>query len=289
MSDLHPATLRHLISPHMRLGHLLWHAVRERWAQLPCEHQDEYSRRWPHWVPPRPSLDAGGRVIFDNGAGLDFLYAHRRMIDHINGLQRANGAASVVGWASPPAVDDRAHPVPRGPLLPDLVYRSKQDRIWTAFLREAQRYTADGYLRSIDLAVLGTQIEYGIHAAMHERFGGLTAVGLRLSQFDLVRPIESKWDGPEYDTLLDFYSAHVHPWFWRIHVWVDDRITDWERANGTLADFTGAWEGPMRHHPSHQSAGIAIAMFKEAVEAISVAGNSGWIRPRLFPLGLSGA
>ena len=49
----------------------------------------------------------------------------------------------------------------------------------------------------------------------------------RSSLFD----IDPKWDDPSNDDLGDFYSSHVHPTFWRLHGWIDDRINDWARVN----------------------------------------------------------
>ena len=49
----------------------------------------------------------------------------------------------------------------------------------------------------------------------------------RSSLFD----IDPKWDAPANDDLGDFYSSHVHPVFWRLHGWIDDRINDWAAAN----------------------------------------------------------
>ncbi|MFF8840286.1 hypothetical protein [Streptomyces sp. NPDC015130] len=34
-----------------------------------------------------------------------------------------------------------------------------------------------------------------------------------------------------YDDLNDTFSSHVHPVFWRLHGWVDDRIEDWYAAH----------------------------------------------------------
>jgi hypothetical protein len=49
----------------------------------------------------------------------------------------------------------------------------------------------------------------------------------RSSLFD----IDPRWDDSSNDDLGDFYSSHVHPTFWRLHGWIDDRINDWSRVN----------------------------------------------------------
>src|SRR3712207_9485858 len=49
----------------------------------------------------------------------------------------------------------------------------------------------------------------------------------RSSLFD----IDPRWDDHSNDDLGDFYSSHVHPTFWRLHGWIDDRINDWAAAN----------------------------------------------------------
>lgn len=41
---------------------------------------------------------------------------------------------------------------------------------------------------------------------------------------------DGKWFDPENDALVEPFSSHVNPIFWRLHGWIDDRIEDWYRA-----------------------------------------------------------
>ena len=280
---VHPKTIEHMASRPMRFGHLLWHVSRSTWLSMREVDRQRYASLWPKHVPPRPSLDEHEKVIYGNGAGLDFLYAHRKMIAHANMIQHANGAPPLTGWTSPPSPSNKSIPVPDRIRLPEKEFVSKNDAVWGAFVKEAIRYTSPGYLRSVDLDTLGTQIEYGIHAAMHERFGGYTPIGRRLNQVNLFSTIDSKWDATVYDTLLDFYSAHVHPLFWSIHGWVDDRITDWERANGQLADFSGAWIGPMNHDHTDIVTQDDLRSLEDMIDNCSQASPQSRFSPKILP------
>ena len=59
--------------------------------------------------------------------------------------------------------------------------------------------------------------------------------------------IDLKWDDPRYDFLGDTYSSHVSPIFWKLHGWIDDRVTRWKLANGVFGDnfWKGTWVGKM--------------------------------------------
>lgn len=94
------------------------------------------------------------------------------------------------------------------------------------------RFRSPAFLSSLSLGALGTLIEWTIHGWMHVRWTHTTydpATGESIGRglFD----VDPKWDDPSNDDLGDFYSSHVHPTFWRIHGWIDDRIQDWARAN----------------------------------------------------------
>jgi hypothetical protein len=116
-----------------------------------------------------------------------------------------------------------------------------------------QRYTSDAYLRSVSLGQLGADIEFTIHNNMHMRWASQPAVGIRPNG-SLLATINPRWDVPEYNYLGDTYSSHVHPTFWKLHGWVDDRIEDWKRANGVVGEISwkGTWLGPHGHlHAPH--------------------------------------
>jgi len=89
------------------------------------------------------------------------------------------------------------------------------------------------------------RLENELHFFMHNRFSAFNPVGYRLQNgmtpFDRV---DEKWDDLAYDWLGDFYSAHVNPTFWKIHGYVENRISDWQKANKYATLFwIGTWEG----------------------------------------------
>lgn len=88
------------------------------------------------------------------------------------------------------------------------------------------------FLATISLGALGNLLEFEIHNQMHMRWSNISVdpesgKPSERDPFDT----DSKWDNPKYDYLGDFYSSHVHPLFWRLHGWVDDRIEDWYNAH----------------------------------------------------------
>ncbi len=91
------------------------------------------------------------------------------------------------------------------------------------------------FLSSISLGALGNLIEFRIHNQMHMRWSSIPINPLsnKLEERDSF-DIDEKWDDPKYDYLGDFYSSHVHPLFWRLHGWVDDRIEDWYNAHNEI-------------------------------------------------------
>jgi hypothetical protein len=268
-----------MAAPHMRRAHLLWHGVRERWLAMSPQQQ---GRLLPFiGSPPRPSMDRWRRLVINQGAGVDFLYAHRTMIREANGFLAKRGRGVLVGWEAPPLADDRRFPAVRNPRLPERTYIGKNDAVWSDYVAGARAYSDHDWLRRRSLDEIGTLIEYGIHAAMHQRFADVSStLGLRDGFFDLFSAPSSKWDVLEYDTLLDFYAAHVNPAFWYIHLWIDGVITAWEQANGRAADWTGAWLGPMDHHHHQILSGTIDPSVLEGfpVEALVVP-----IRPRIGP------
>lgn len=243
-NSLMPETIAVLAGRPMRLGHYLWHRSRDVWTLLTPAQQLAFERKFG-WKPP-PSLTADRRPIFTHpGPGRDFLYMHRRMIQHVNHLQHCHDGHPPRGFERPPPVGDLHYPVPPRPPGLD----GKNDVFWQLMIdRFNDRWSSDGFAT---ISEFGTYVEYGIHAAMHERF---------CDQPDRERtdpplgdswPMPgSRWDAPGYDYLLDMYAAHVNPVFWSIHVWIDSYIDAWEARRGRI-DWAGAWEGPMDHsHPS---------------------------------------
>jgi hypothetical protein len=87
------------------------------------------------------------------------------------------------------------------------------------------------YLRSVSLDQLGIDMEWSIHGWMHMRWSGALAA-------------DAFAVDPDNDWLFFPWSSHVSKKFWKLHGWIDDRITDWANANGAEADLSDTWAGP---------------------------------------------
>jgi hypothetical protein len=92
-------------------------------------------------------------------------------------------------------------------------------------------------LKSVTLGEYGHLLEMTLHNDLHTRYAFLGTASRPGNADPLDRSAWNKdwsyaFDNPNYDSLNDTFSSHVHPWFYRIHGWVDDRIGDWLKANG---------------------------------------------------------
>jgi hypothetical protein len=99
------------------------------------------------------------------------------------------------------------------------------------------RFRSPTFLSAVTLGELGNILEWTIHGWMHLRWTHTTydpATGAPIGRSSLF-DIDPKWDDPRNDDLGDFYSSHVHPTFWRLHGWIDDRINDWAAVNHVRA------------------------------------------------------
>jgi hypothetical protein len=263
-------TLRFASRAH-RLHHYLWHQTRNSWARFATKTKAQLTELG--WAPPRIHTDEQGEIVLGHGAGEDFLFMHRRMILAANqALAESTGDpyAHVVGWTRLPEPGDALYPVPPvfdhpDGFLKELIVRTKTDEYYEKRLRPwEQLYKSGDFLRSVSLGDLGSRIEATLHDALHVRWAAENPLGHRLDPGPGGTPgeflgIDKKWDDPRYDFLADEYSSHTHPIFFRIHGWVDDRISDWMIANGVRIgfhtsmvdpDWRGKWEGVKPEEPA---------------------------------------
>ena len=274
----------------MRIHHYMWHQTRNQWNTLTEEQRTELTNRG--WGVTRPSQDAQGTFITDNGAGEDFLYMHRQMIIEINRILAAGNYTygnQIVGWTEIPAQNDPDWPVPPVYGNDQNIVRAKSEEFLANIKTLETRFKDPSYLRTISLGELGARLEYEIHNALHVRFS---------SQSTLTRPdpqpfwntdqIDTQYDSPTYDWMNDFYSSHVNVYFWKLHGWVDDRINDWQRANGLSSiQWNNTWMGVDHHNHGGTSTATATqtstaaasvqttnANFPETFEMISLSSKS---------------
>ena len=270
---LPPELLETLASRHSRLHHCLWHGARDNWNDPNyISDADKHEITRLGWAPPRPNQlptrgTASGREP-DNGAGEDFLFMHRQMIGQVKAKLTALGLPLIQSWQSPPAPirdsynsdgysvppawDRHAETNNEGDMKS--LGTIKSDEYWSSRMSFLDRKFKDAnYLATLTLDQFGAKIEWLIHNLMHIRWCSQPIdpeTGLVVPSGRPERSIDEKWvkhvsteAGPDgvviqrvtyYDDLNDTFSSHVHPVFWRLHGWVDDRINDWFVAHEHL-------------------------------------------------------
>jgi hypothetical protein len=247
-----PQAVQMFASRRHRLQHAVWHTVRGQWQALnsdPAVVQQIDSRGW--W-PSRPPFRPDRTLDLENGAGEDFLFMHRVMIAMLRDVYAEAGATPPAGWTAIPAAavpqtvyvssteagETRSvfAPDASGFMVPPPARDDDTDRMFKApsFLTGLMRplsglFRSPRFLSAMTLGQLGNLLEFTIHGWMHVRWTQTVydpATGEPIGRSSLF-DIDPKWDEPANDDLGDFYSSHVHPTFWRLHGWIDDRINDW--------------------------------------------------------------
>jgi hypothetical protein len=239
--DIPEAARTRLASERVRMYHALWHFVRnkEAWNSLEASEKDELVRQG--WTAPR----------FEDqpGAGIDFLYMHRRMIQMVNLWASGqdhhdhHGAAPqaavfVQAWRDIPwDHTDPVWPMPRVdpesvPEFQRIFGRSKEQGT-TEFYRRRVRdvYENRDWLRAQSLDQLGTELEFRIHGWLHMHWSSAP-------------PADPNSLDESNEWLGSPFSSHVNRHFWKLHGWIEDRIHAWEDARGEEADLTEGWDGP---------------------------------------------
>jgi hypothetical protein len=225
-----------------RLHHSIWHGLRNGWDVLSEAKRDRIAELG--WAPPRPARQYVNGVPkcphVTNGSGEDFLYFHREMIVQYHSLMSEAGQAPVV-WVEIPQPGDPGNEVPPAwavpgrPTFERRITALKSDQFyWSRMRWWDQEFKNPIYLATLTLGELGAILEFSVHNDMHIRWSALPRDPDTNEPLATGRPdsdFSTKWDNPRYNTLLEFYSSHVHPFFWRLHGWIDDRINDWYEAH----------------------------------------------------------
>ncbi len=321
-----PEAINMLATRRHRLQHAVWHTVRMLWHMLNADPSTVVELERRGWWPKRPPFLATRALDLDNGAGEDFLFMHRKMILMLQEVYAKAVKSPLAGWTTVPSADVPQivykaatnsgagsfvfDPESSGFMVPPPARDDEGDRMVKspAFLSGVMRplqalFQSPRFLSSLSLGQLGNLIEFTIHGWMHVRWTHTLydptsgqAIG-RGSIFD----IDPQWDDPANDDLGDFYSSHIHPTFWRLHGWIDDRINDWASVNASRITTTTidgvpwfASDGRMvqvrdpfywpshghHHHPGGDDADVRVmeevmSIMQQALESPAIAGPSG--------------
>jgi len=308
-------------SRHHRLHHAIWHGLRDYWVtpgdgEITDDERREIAALG--WAPPRANQrptrgDASGREA-DNGAGEDFLYMHRLMLLEVRALLNGKGLPPIASWSSIPQPnrDSRnadgfsvppAWDLAQGEAANKGAALIKSDEYWRSRMTFLERqFKSPEYLATLTLDQLGSKIEWLIHNLMHIRWCSrpvdpedhqtLLPRGRPLTDTS-DKWVQTRLEGKPfyYDDLNDTFSSHVHPVFWRLHGWVDDRIDDWFAAHnakhsgqvvkddvmgvpwfktGAWVSAADPWVGPMAmmHHGAAGDGQAEIAVMQRVYDLI---------------------
>jgi hypothetical protein len=207
---------------------------------------------------------AGRRTVFwatGNGSGEDFLFYHRWMLAMVDAVLAASGKGPIEPWSDkdmippprggcndetvPPFTPRFEDPKTGHPIdLPFLQLRvdeiKKPSFYWNRMSWWGVEYRDYAALRQTTLGGLGARLEGGVHNQMHIRWSAYPTNGWTLIRNE--DDFRAKWDDPGYDTLIDEYSSHVGPYFFRLHKWIDNRVEDWVEAHdGEVERYRTPW------------------------------------------------
>jgi hypothetical protein len=320
-TPLPEAVISMLAAPEMRLHHQLWHASRDNWDRLTPD-QINWLREH-NWQPGPVNKERSAGLQpqhLSNHSGEDFLFMHRRMLKAVRDIAGANTPRGWKRLPEPGSLSDFApqrarksignidgNAVPPAWAIPD----DAATTAWLASLRttatysgrfrswEAQ-YSNPSWLASVTLGELGAWVEFTIHNWMHMRWTSVqrdpARNGLAVHEGRQDDDFADGWFKPENDHLGATFSSHVHPVFWRLHGWVDDRVEDWFRAHdgvrpgairrrvlkdvdwfekdGRWINVDDPWEGPVSEgphhgHQTHSHGGMDVELMKQAIIVIT--------------------
>jgi hypothetical protein len=246
---------------HYRLHHAIWHGLRDNWVTPSDGELSENEKKFVDelgWAPPRPNQKPTRGTVArreaDNGAGEDFLFMHRQMILKVQETLKNAGLQPIASWASLPSPNRDSRNADGFSVPPawdagqgDAGFKGlatiKSDEYWNSRMTFLERqFKNASYVATLSLDQLGAKIEWLIHNLMHIRWcSQQTDPESPTTPIPSGRPttdrsqkwirVQSNGNDFYYDDLNDTFSSHVHPIFWRLHGWVDDRIEDWFRAH----------------------------------------------------------
>lgn len=245
-----------LANKSVRLHHYLWHVLRNSWHEFDESERALVEKENKKWVPLRPRMVGEGELNME--AGEAFLFMHREMIKNINHQLHLLGEKPLSGWPSIPGIGDPDYPVPHAlPAGVDPEHPKSPEML--AVLKDRERQVRDpSILKQLSLARLGAFVETYIHDYLHMRWADpeppILAQFPRHEDTNTNPQIHPMFDDPSFDWLGFPYSSHVHTTFWQLHVWVDNCVEDWKKANSvTEIHWQDNWIGdmPAAGHSGH--------------------------------------
>jgi hypothetical protein len=256
-----PNALSMLASRLHRLRHMVFHTIRggPKFGWNILDESSKTKIRKLGWGLDRPPFNKNGKLDLSNGAGEDFLFMHRKMIDMVRDQYTSQRIPYIESWKKLPLPDQpqfsysetedpanpgkklyNFNPINSGFMIPpaqpdddaSLKFLKSSDYFFSVMAMLERLFYSESYLSTLSLGALGNLLEFVIHNQMHMRWSSIsrgpkTGNPVIRDDFDF----DEKWDDPKYDYLGEFYSSHVNPIFWRLHGWVNDRIEDWYNAH----------------------------------------------------------
>lgn len=266
-----PEALDMLANETHRLRHTVWHTVRAAWTSPEMSDKGRQDLRDIGWGIDDPPFQPQGGLDLENGAGEDFLYMHRRMIQMVNRVYADAGKQAPAAWQEIPSglgpqiayrperdpatnqVRFVLDPDSSGLMVPpatpdfmrltgdsDFLFFNKTARGFSLNLVQmARRLRSSAFAGSLPLGAYGNLVEFTVHNWLHMRWASTprdpeTGEPAARDTFDT----SPKWTARHYDYLGDFHSSHVNPLFWRLHGWVDGCIDTWFAAHEALRPGT---------------------------------------------------
>ncbi len=233
-----------VLSPHMankdhRLWHYLWHTTRDQWNGLSPAQKKVFTDVDPKWNVLRPNDKRNPDSAAKNRSGEDFLYMHNYMVRHAQSILMSSGQPCISSWRKLPQPDDKIFPVvTKGVGRPQEFFSGTNDK--KGMVQFFGDFTSEEYLKKNTLGEIGSRLENTLHNRMHMRWtadtwmNGSSTEGPRTRASDPLSPENSEtwiFNKPEYNLLLETYSSHVNPTFFKIHMLVDDVIYLWLKVN----------------------------------------------------------
>lgn len=211
-----------------REWHAIWHKIRRELSadginNFPPERPVIEGWQRAGWLPSNVDEFVARHRIGGPLAGEDFFYMHRQMIKMLH-IELANlGAPCLSPWTElPSSVLDSKWPAPRAAGARDKGHVAAEQRMLDEIIELSGDLRKPEYLRARTLSEFGNAVEAQIHGKLHLMYASAKS-GCRDVETD---------DSIACDELTHDRSAHLNPYFWKLHGFVDQLIGEWLKAHG---------------------------------------------------------